>query len=122
MMHADAAHPNCAYMWLEHSINPKLQGDLAAWFGSVPVVLAACKGNALLTDDGLRHQRPRQFRQDPLLEDAGRRSARRQDELRALLPLGVRLHRRARRTLSDGMSEARGTPSPRGEGAREAGG
>jgi putative spermidine/putrescine transport system substrate-binding protein len=52
MMHAEAAHPNCAYMWLEHSINPKLQGDLAAWFGSVPAVLSACKGNALLTDSG----------------------------------------------------------------------
>ncbi len=52
MMHADAAHPNCAYMWMEHSLNAKLQGDLAAWFGSVPVVLAACKGNALLGDEG----------------------------------------------------------------------
>jgi putative spermidine/putrescine transport system substrate-binding protein len=52
MMHVDAPHPNCAYMWLEHSINPKLQGDLAAWFGSVPSVLAACKGNELLTDQG----------------------------------------------------------------------
>jgi putative spermidine/putrescine transport system substrate-binding protein len=52
MMHADAAHPNCAYMWLEHSISPKVQGDLAAWFGSVPSVPAACKGNALLTDAG----------------------------------------------------------------------
>ncbi|WP_373503518.1 ABC transporter substrate-binding protein [Aestuariivirga sp.] len=52
MMHADAPHPNCAYMWLEHSINPKLQGDLAAWFGSVPSVPAACTGNALLTDKG----------------------------------------------------------------------
>ena len=52
MMHAEAAHPNCAYMWLEHSINPKLQGDLAAWFGSVPAVPAACAGNALLTDAG----------------------------------------------------------------------
>jgi putative spermidine/putrescine transport system substrate-binding protein len=29
-----------------------LQGDLAAWFGSVPVNLDACKGNALLTDTG----------------------------------------------------------------------
>jgi putative spermidine/putrescine transport system substrate-binding protein len=54
MMHADAANPNCAYMWLEHSINPKLQGDLAAWFGSVPAVPAACKGNALLTDEGCK--------------------------------------------------------------------
>jgi putative spermidine/putrescine transport system substrate-binding protein len=52
MMHSEAPHPNCAYMWLEHSINPKLQGDLAAWFGSVPAVLAACKGNELLTDTG----------------------------------------------------------------------
>jgi putative spermidine/putrescine transport system substrate-binding protein len=52
MMHVDAEHPNCAYMWLEHSLNPKLQGDLAAWFGSVPVTLDACKGNALLGDEG----------------------------------------------------------------------
>lgn len=52
MMHVDAPHPNCAYMWLEHSINPKLQGDLASWFGSVPVVLDACQGNELLGDQG----------------------------------------------------------------------
>jgi putative spermidine/putrescine transport system substrate-binding protein len=52
MMHSEAAHPNCAYMWMEHSLSPKLQGDLAAWFGSVPANLNACKGNALLTDSG----------------------------------------------------------------------
>jgi putative spermidine/putrescine transport system substrate-binding protein len=52
MMHVDAPHPNCAYLWLEHSLNPKLQGDLAAWFGSVPAVLSACSGNELLTDAG----------------------------------------------------------------------
>jgi putative spermidine/putrescine transport system substrate-binding protein len=52
MMHVNAPHPNCAYQWLEHSISPKLQGDLAAWFGSVPAVLAACQGNELLTDAG----------------------------------------------------------------------
>jgi putative spermidine/putrescine transport system substrate-binding protein len=52
MMHAEAAHPNCAYMWMEHSLSPKVQGDVAAWFGSVPAVPAACKGNALLTDTG----------------------------------------------------------------------
>ncbi len=38
MMHAEAAHPNCAYMWIEHSLSPKVQGDLASWFGSVPSV------------------------------------------------------------------------------------
>ena len=52
MLHVDAEHPNCAYKWLEHSLNPKLQGDLAAWFGSVPAVPAACQGNALLGEGG----------------------------------------------------------------------
>lgn len=52
MLSIEAKHPNCSYKWMEWSLNPKLQGDLAAWFGSVPTVLAACKGNALLTDTG----------------------------------------------------------------------
>jgi putative spermidine/putrescine transport system substrate-binding protein len=52
MMAIDAANPNCAYMWLEHSISPKVQGDLAAWFGSVPAVPAACEGNELLGETG----------------------------------------------------------------------
>jgi putative spermidine/putrescine transport system substrate-binding protein len=52
MMHVDAAHPNCAYKWLEHSIDAKVQGDLAAWFGSVPSVPAACEGNELLGASG----------------------------------------------------------------------
>lgn len=52
MLHAESQHPNCAYMWMEHSLSPKVQGDAAAWFGAVPSVPAACKGNALLTDEG----------------------------------------------------------------------
>jgi putative spermidine/putrescine transport system substrate-binding protein len=52
MMHVSAAHPNCAYMWMNHSLEAKVQGDVAAWFGSVPAVPAACKGNELLTDTG----------------------------------------------------------------------
>ena len=52
MMHTKAPHPNCAYLWLEHSLNPKLQGDLASWFGSVPSVPAACEGNDLLGPEG----------------------------------------------------------------------
>jgi putative spermidine/putrescine transport system substrate-binding protein len=51
-MHVEAPHPNCAYMWLNHSLNPRLQGDLAAWFGSVPAVPAACEGNELLGPEG----------------------------------------------------------------------
>jgi putative spermidine/putrescine transport system substrate-binding protein len=52
MMHADSKNPNCSYMWLNHSVTAKLQGDLAAWFGTVPANLSACKGNALLGDAG----------------------------------------------------------------------
>ena len=54
MLHVDSAHPNCAYMWMEHSLSPKVQGDVSAWFGTVPSVPAACKGNALLTDEGCK--------------------------------------------------------------------
>jgi putative spermidine/putrescine transport system substrate-binding protein len=39
-------------MWMEHSLSPKAQGDLAAWFGSNPVTPAACEGNDLLGPDG----------------------------------------------------------------------
>ena len=50
-----AKHPVCAYSWLEWSLNPKVQGDVASWFGSLPAVPAACEGNALL---GTRAARP----------------------------------------------------------------
>ena len=63
MMHVDAPHPNCAYAWLEHSLNPKLQGDLAAWFGSLPAVPAACQGNALLGEKGCEGNGFGQFEQ-----------------------------------------------------------
>jgi putative spermidine/putrescine transport system substrate-binding protein len=52
MLHVDAAHPNCAYMWMNHSLEPKVQGDLSAWFGTVPSVPAACEGNELLGAEG----------------------------------------------------------------------
>jgi putative spermidine/putrescine transport system substrate-binding protein len=54
MLHADATHPNCAYMWIEHSIDPKVNGDVAAWFGSVPVVPAACTSSELLGAEGCK--------------------------------------------------------------------
>jgi putative spermidine/putrescine transport system substrate-binding protein len=52
MMASNAPHPNCAYLWLEHSLASKTQADVAAWFGSVPAVPAACKGQELLGDGG----------------------------------------------------------------------
>jgi putative spermidine/putrescine transport system substrate-binding protein len=39
---------------MEWSLNPKVQGDLASWFGSVPAVPDACRNNALLGADGCR--------------------------------------------------------------------
>jgi putative spermidine/putrescine transport system substrate-binding protein len=54
MLGASASHPNCAYLWLEHSLDPKLQGDLAAWFGSVPAVPDACNASELLGKDGCK--------------------------------------------------------------------
>lgn len=54
MLASDAAHPNCAYKWLEHSIDPKVQGDVAAWFGSVPAVPDACKASELLGAEGCK--------------------------------------------------------------------
>jgi len=54
MMATAAAHPNCAYKWMEWSLTPKVQGDVAAWFGSVPVVPAACENHALLGPEGCK--------------------------------------------------------------------
>ena len=42
MLHVDAANPNCAYKWMEHTLNSNLQSDLSVWFGGNPVVPAAC--------------------------------------------------------------------------------
>jgi putative spermidine/putrescine transport system substrate-binding protein len=52
MLHVDAKHPSCAYKWMSWSLEPKVQGDLAAWFGSLPAVPAGCKASALLGAEG----------------------------------------------------------------------
>ena len=52
MLSSTAKHPNCAYLWMEHSLSPKVQGDVAAWFGSLPAVQAGCSASTLLGRDG----------------------------------------------------------------------
>jgi len=42
MLHSEAKHPTCAYLWMEHSLNSNLQSDLSVWFGAVPSVPEAC--------------------------------------------------------------------------------
>ena len=61
MLHAEAKHPNCAYKWLDWSLQPKVQGDVAAWFGSVPAVPAACTGSELLGAEGCKTNGFEQF-------------------------------------------------------------
>jgi putative spermidine/putrescine transport system substrate-binding protein len=52
MLVTGARHPNCAYKWFEWSLSPKVQGDVAAFNGSNPVVPKACENNELLGRDG----------------------------------------------------------------------
>ena len=54
LLHSEAKHPNCAYAWMEWSVSPKVQGDVASWFGSLPAVPKACENNALLGVDGCK--------------------------------------------------------------------
>ncbi len=53
MLHSEAPHPTCAYLFMEHSLNSNLQSDLSVWFGSNPVVPAACTdGSGMQTKEG----------------------------------------------------------------------
>jgi putative spermidine/putrescine transport system substrate-binding protein len=53
MMHVDAENPNCAYLWMEHSLASNLQSDLSVWFGANPAVPAACTdGRGMQTAEG----------------------------------------------------------------------
>jgi len=53
MMHADADNPNCAYLWMEHTLSSNLMSDLSVWFGANPGVPAACTdGRGMQTAEG----------------------------------------------------------------------
>jgi putative spermidine/putrescine transport system substrate-binding protein len=53
MMHVDAENPNCAYMWMEHTLSSNLMSDLSVWFGANPGVPAACTdGRGMQTAEG----------------------------------------------------------------------
>jgi len=53
MLHVDAEHPNCAYLWMEHTLASNLQSDLSVWFGANPSVPAACTdGRGMQTAEG----------------------------------------------------------------------
>jgi putative spermidine/putrescine transport system substrate-binding protein len=53
MMHVDSEHPNCAYLWMEHTLSSNLMSDLSVWFGANPAVPAACTdGRGMQTAEG----------------------------------------------------------------------
>lgn len=53
MMHVDSENPNCAYLWMEHTLSSNLMSDLSVWFGANPAVPAACTdGRGMQTAEG----------------------------------------------------------------------
>jgi putative spermidine/putrescine transport system substrate-binding protein len=42
MVHADAAHPNCAYLWINWMTSPATQAAATGYYGEAPANLAAC--------------------------------------------------------------------------------
>ena len=43
MIHADAEHPNCAYLWINHITSPEVQAEQSSTYGEAPANLAACE-------------------------------------------------------------------------------
>ena len=105
MLHANAKHPNCAYKWLEWSISPKVQGDVAAWFGSRAGGAGCLQQQRAARRRRLQDQRHRQLRQDQVLAHAGSDLRDAEQCLRAVQPLGDGLRR------GDGRQVAQTLPS-----------
>jgi spermidine/putrescine-binding protein len=43
MISAKAQHPNCAYMWMNWIVSPKVNAQVAEWFGEAPANSKACQ-------------------------------------------------------------------------------
>jgi putative spermidine/putrescine transport system substrate-binding protein len=42
MIAAKAAHPNCMYKWMDYIVSPKVNAQVAQWFGEAPAQTKAC--------------------------------------------------------------------------------
>jgi putative spermidine/putrescine transport system substrate-binding protein len=42
MLHADAKHPNCMYKWFNHVVSPKVNAQIAEYFGEAPANAKSC--------------------------------------------------------------------------------
>ncbi len=43
MMHAEAEHPNCMLMWMDHMMSPEANAQATVWFGEASTSQAACE-------------------------------------------------------------------------------
>ena len=43
MLSSEAENPNCMYMWMEHISSPKVNAEVAEWFGEAPANSLACE-------------------------------------------------------------------------------
>lgn len=48
MVSAKSKHPNCAYKWMDYVISPKVNAEVANYFGEAPANLKACEVDAKL--------------------------------------------------------------------------
>jgi putative spermidine/putrescine transport system substrate-binding protein len=46
MVAAKAQHPNCAYQWMNYIISPKVNAEVAEWFGEAPANKLSCDQTA----------------------------------------------------------------------------
>ena len=84
MIAAKAAHPNCMYKWMDYIVSPKVNAQVAQWFGEAPAQTKACDE----AEAGLLRHLPR-----------ARRRVRHEDLLLDHADQG--LPRRSRRDLHD---------------------
>jgi putative spermidine/putrescine transport system substrate-binding protein len=42
MIHSEAEHPNCTYLWMNHIISPDANAQVAEWFGEAPSNRKSC--------------------------------------------------------------------------------
>jgi putative spermidine/putrescine transport system substrate-binding protein len=42
MIHSEAEHPNCMYMWMNHIVSPQANAEVAEWFGEAPANKKSC--------------------------------------------------------------------------------
>ena len=43
MLSSEAEHPNCMYMWMNHIISPRVNAQVAEWFGEAPSNEKSCQ-------------------------------------------------------------------------------